>query len=497
MLYQSFRVALIILILMSTNTVFSQSMEADSVFQQFDRYWKMQPGLYRVMKDGRVGVTDDKGNIIVPCQFDQVWTPTENQFIRVLTNMQTGLYHTEKGIILPPEYDQIWPFENGLAKIMKDRKYGYINIEGRMIIPCEYQNIWAPQNNRIKVITDGLTGFLNTQGETIAPTIYQHIGAYKNQRALVVRDGKMGYIDESGNEVVPAIYDHVWPFENDKARVMMDGNYFMINKQGIILYSIKDNDPNQVYIDETEKKQSQVIHLGKDYIDIRSDGKNVHIKNKNKSWFKFRDKEGSFGLAFNGYLNENHGEELPDDYDFMELNQVKSLEVAIYPLQRNVALLGNWFGLSGGLGLKYNNYRFNFETPEDINPAGREWFPTINEKTQITKSKLMILHASAPLMAEIQIFDRQTHNVFTLSGGVVGEIRLKSHTKLVTQNEDGRQKIKRRGDMGIANFRYGYMARIGIDDFSLYASYYPNSLFKTIEGPELYPVSVGVMFLLD
>lgn len=475
---------------------FGQNQKTDSVLQEYDRFWEMQPGLYRVMDQGRIGVVSSDGRVVIPCRFDQVWTPGKDNFIRVLLDMKTGLYHLEKGIVLPAEYDQIWEFDYGLAKVMKNRKFGFVNKEGLMVVPCEYQHVWAPKEGRIKVIRDGLTGLISTNGQVIAPPVYQDIQEYRKGLARVIRDGKMGFIDEQGNEIIPAIYDEVRPFDGDTAVVMKENEYLTIDTKGQVLgFTEKPKKSREANDSREEDDQHNYrVRIEKDYIDIRHDGEGVHYSRSKKRRKYFDGHLSGVGLALNGYLDADQKEELPDGYGFMSLNQTKSVEVSIYPFQENIRLLGSWFGLTTGIGIQYNNYRFDIESLSDVEEPGRDWFPQTDADATITKSKLMMLHVNVPVLAEIQLRNRQSHNVFYLSGGVVGGVRLQTHTKLVFNEDNREQKKKKRGDMGLPAFRYGLMAKAGYGSFSIYATYYPEPMFKAGEGPELYPYSVGVMF---
>ncbi len=479
--------------------VFGQNHKPDSILQKYDRYWEMQPGLYRVMSQGRIGVVNNDGREVVPCRFDQVWNPGKDNYIRVLSDMKTGLYHINEGIVLPTEYDQIWEFEDRLAKVMKDRKFGFINSEGLMIVPCEYQHVWTPRNGRIKVIKDGLTGLIATDGDVIVPPVYQDIQEFKNGLARVIREGKMGYIDEQGNEIIPSIYDEVLPFNGDTAVVLKNGEYLRIDQKGKVLgLTEKPQKSQELKVsEENDDHRNFRVRIEKDYIDIRHDGEGVYFSQKKKHRKYFDGHLAGVGLALNGYLDENQKEDLPNGYEFMSLNQTKSVEVSIYPFQENIRLLGSWFGLITGIGIQYNNYRFDIENLSDVEEPGREWFPEISADATITKSKLMMLHANIPLMAELQLPNRQGHDVFYLSGGVVGGVRLQTHTKLVFNEANREQKKKRRGDMGLPTFRYGFMARGGYGGFSVYATYYPEPMFKSGEGPEIYPYSLGLIFHFD
>lgn len=499
----------VLLLIGATGTLVAQP-DSLKALQAYDRYWEMQPGIYRVSKNGQTGVITTTGKVVVPVQFDQVWSPDNNAYIRVLKDAKTGLYHVERGIILPAEYDQIWGFENGLAKVMKERKFGFVNKQGLLVIPCQYQHIWSLENGRFKVMKDGLTGYLATDGSTIVPPVYQQIWAYSDGLARVLREGKMGFIDEEGNEVIPAVYDQVWPFDGGKARVLKDGHQLFINKKGHLLY-VLDDTSNELPRDATElelagsdtartdaagtRTSTSRIRIQRDYIEIGPKSEHTKRTKRSSRRHTFNGHLAGAGLAMNSYLNSDGKEQLPPGYEFMELNQGKSLEVSIYPVQESIQLLGGWFGLTGGLGVQYNNYRFNLDSYSDISEAGRPWFPEVSETASITKSKITTLYLNMPLLAEIQIKNRHNRQPLYISGGVVGGVKLQSHTKLVYHDDLGRHKRKRRDDMGIPSFRYGFMARAGYGDFSLYGTYYPVSLFKTNRGPELYPFSLGVMYL--
>jgi hypothetical protein len=125
----------------------------------WEKTWPMKTDVFRVYKHGQIGIVNAAGTILVPCEFDQVYDLTDDNFVRVLKNLKIGLYHLEKGLILPAEYDQIWPFAGDLAKVLKDQKMGFVNKEGLMVIPCEFNHIWPEENGLIKVLKNGKMGY--------------------------------------------------------------------------------------------------------------------------------------------------------------------------------------------------------------------------------------------------------------------------------------------------------------------------------------------------
>jgi hypothetical protein len=203
-------------------------------------------------------------------------------------------------------------------------------------------------------------------------------------------------------------------------------------------------------------------------------------------------------LGLNSYLNAAHQEEIPEEFSFMELNREKSVEVAIYPVQQDIRLIGSHFGLVTALGLQFNNYRFNLATPADLNPVGLEWFPKMPDDANISKSKLTTLFLTAPAMLEVQIPARgKKHGNLYLAAGVEGGLRLRSHTKVVYASQGDKYKRKSKDDFDMNGLRYSYIARIGYGNIGIFGSYTPVALFKNDKGPELYPYTVGISFNFD
>ncbi len=150
MLTRKIYILLFILLVCPVLSIQAQTT-TDSVLLKYDRYWEIKEGLYRVMLDNKMGVVKSNGDIIVPCQFNQVWNIDSEGFFRVLKKGKAGVYHESGKVIIPAEYDQIWSFNNGWAKVMQNGKLGYFNREGLAVVPCVYQQIWAFENGRARV----------------------------------------------------------------------------------------------------------------------------------------------------------------------------------------------------------------------------------------------------------------------------------------------------------------------------------------------------------
>lgn len=483
-------------------------MQARQNTEQWERKWVMKPGVYRVLKNGQIGIVDESGKVLVPCSFDQVYDLDDENYVRVLKNLKIGLYHLEKGIILPAEYDQIWPFVNDKAKVLKNRRMGYVNRDGSTFIPAEYNHIWPEEDGFFKVLKDGKTGLIDTEGNVVVPADFQQIWPFKEGLARVLQNGKLGFIDRNGNQVIPPMYDHVSDFSNGKTLAMMNGVSMYIDEEGRIV-NIPEKAKSETLISNENAPKDTIriqtysdpaIRIGREQVQIHREG-NVreitispsHRQPKRRIRY-FQGNLSGFNLGINSYVDADFNENVPAGYEFMDLIHEKSIEFSIYPAQKSIRLIGSHVGLVSSLGLQYNNYRFDLNSYGDLNENSMAWFPSITETARIGKSKLTTLYLNAPVMLEFHIPDARSRDHLYVGLGVVGGMRLRSHTKVKYSDEGSSFKRKNRDSFDLNPFRYSYIARAGYNKIGIYATYTPISLFKDGKGPELYPYSVGVSF---
>ena len=448
----------------------------------WDRIWEIKPGYFRVMQNGLTGVVNADGEVLIPCQFDQVYDITDDNYMKVLKNLKIGLYHLEKGMILPAEHDQIWHFEGETAKVLKNRKIGYVNRDGYLVIPIEYNHIWEEEDGLIKVMKDGKMGFLNNKGQIILPVDYQQIWSFEENLAKVLKNGKIGYVDRDGNEVIPTIYDKIFPFEEGKAKAVIGNTAFLIDNTGKIIDDPVEYQPEQ----QTTSTQTKVTIT-------RSEENLSTQKSKPKKKY-FKGHVSSVNMGMNSYVNSNFEGTLPAGYEFMEVNNERSYEVSIYPLQHSVHLIGSQLGLVTSIGMQFNNYRFNLYNSDEINTneTAKLWFQPIPDNVKLDKAKLNIFSLNVPVMLELQLPDGTGQKEIYLSGGIIGSMKLNSHTKAKYSYENTTHKPKLNKDIGINMFRYSYMVKAGYRWLGIYATYSPVSMFKKEKGPELFPYSVGL-----
>lgn len=202
---------------------------------------------------------------------------------------------------------------------------------------------------------------------------------------------------------------------------------------------------------------------------------------------KFKGHWSALEMGINSFANVDYANYSANP-NFMDLNQNKSYEIGLNFLSYSIGLQKEKknIGLVTGLGLTYNDYRFsNAYTIENDNGLVK---PVALDKAGLTKTKLSTTFLTVPLMLEFQIPVKGHDKKFYVSGGVIGGLKLGSHTKV---KRDG-DKSKSRDDFNINAFRYGTTARIGYKGLNIFGTYYFSSFFKNGRGPEMYPFTVGI-----
>ncbi len=238
---------------------------------------------------------------------------------------------------------------------------------------------------------------------------------------------------------------------------------------------VEDNDGVTVYKSDKRDRDKEFYHRRKD---------------------RFRGHLGGFEFGFNGFLTDFWSTSLPPEDNYFDLNTAKSNAWNFLFPSLNLGITRH-MGFVTTIGLNYNKYRFdgNNSLTKDADGVVGPYYP--DPSITYLRTRLATTYATVPLIFEIQIPVNGSNNkTLNFGAGVIGAVKLGSHTKVVYQS-DGKQKEKIRDDYSLNVLRWGYTARIGYENIQIYGTAYMTKLFERGKGPELNPFEVGMAFTFN
>lgn len=203
---------------------------------------------------------------------------------------------------------------------------------------------------------------------------------------------------------------------------------------------------------------------------------------------KFKGHWAGIEMGFNNFVDNEYSLTRNPANQFMDLNTGRSWNVNLNFHQSSFRLIGSRFGLVTGLGLEFNNYFFdgNNSVIKDVNGVVVD---SVFAR-QVSKSKLAATYLDLPILFELQIGKGKRSNRINIIAGVIGGVKLGSHTKIVYKDDKKREKNS--DDFNISPLKIGLTARVGFSNVQVYGNYFLTSFFEKNKGPELYPISVGL-----
>lgn len=242
----------------------------------------------KIKNNGKEGLTDFAGNILVPCEFDYVFPDWQGEFFHVRSDGKEGFYKPGVGLVIDCIYDDIFTNSDTNVKWYKvrdDEKVGYVDSKGKQVIPLIFTDgTWRDKTwnssmivARIDCESNDITGVFDASGHTIveprAATQCDYydgvsVGYYESENTrryfimdtcgnetllphvdfidgfmteamfhdglLPVRNSskKWGYINKAGELVIPFMYEYAGSFENGYGYVTFNGSNIYINKCG-------------------------------------------------------------------------------------------------------------------------------------------------------------------------------------------------------------------------------------------------------------------------
>ena len=173
-----------------------------------------------VQKDGKYGVINSLGKLIVPLIYQKIThVVNENDPIPVKLNNKFGyVFHSTE--VIPFEYDEALPFKNGIARVKKDGLYHFINKKNRILCSFEHEGGWNGQeyfSDNLSIFKlKGKYGYINKKGKIVIEPIFDKVNNFKKGMALVQKNRLFGFINKKGEVIIPIKYEILSDMNDDR-----------------------------------------------------------------------------------------------------------------------------------------------------------------------------------------------------------------------------------------------------------------------------------------
>lgn len=222
---------------------------------------------YPVFTNEKWGVIDEKGNIIIEPNFEEMITiPNRNKDIFICmenVNYEENTYNVKvlnsKNKEIFTGYDLVEAIENidasnnmwyedNVLKVKKGELYGLIDFSGKEILEPKYQEINALKGTKNSLIIkqNDKLGLSDNKGNVIIKPEYKEIKSiqenYQNGYIVVNQDNKYGIIDFTSQVIVETGYEDIKQITGNHMYVVkQDGKWKLINsKKETLIENVND-----------------------------------------------------------------------------------------------------------------------------------------------------------------------------------------------------------------------------------------------------------------
>jgi hypothetical protein len=316
-------------------------------------YTKLTEQEYFYLTQGKKGVVDTLGNLVLNPVYDEIWW-RDSGFIMTRDAKISFLSSNSQSILT--EYDQYKQISFKLFAVQSNNLWGFVNERGQLITELSYENIQYPavseyssnklsNHKYISLTKNNKQGLFDTSLKEVLPIEFTTIGIsnFKERDYFFVSlDGKMGVFNDELKLIIPIKYEK-WIFPS------IHKNSFLVKENG--KHGVLDFEGNVVLPCEYDLivqhgKNTYTVHKGNKYGIFDSYMNNIYpieldgffeILNKGTQHpYYLIKKEGKLGI----YNSDNNAIVAPQ-YD----------KITFYPKEGFFIYLDNKVGL---LDLDFN-----------------------------------------------------------------------------------------------------------------------------------------------
>lgn len=168
----------------------------------YDKILSFNEDFYVVERDSMKTYLDTKGK--ERFGFYDIAAPFTDGYAMVSRNGKYGIINNRGKIILPIQYDNsgfrsmLYIFSENIAMVEKDGKYGFVNKSGQVVIPIVYESAQHCTEGVIPVQQYGMWAFIDKNGKQLTDFVFDAASYFEWGRAEVVYNGTTYKINTDG-----------------------------------------------------------------------------------------------------------------------------------------------------------------------------------------------------------------------------------------------------------------------------------------------------------
>ena len=229
-----------------------------------------------IKKDGKLGVCDNFGNILVEIKYKEIKKMSEDnkkEFIVVNEEGKYGVALSDRTIDLECKYSDIKPLTaNNVYVVKQEGKWIILNSSETVKIEKGFDDVLEMTADYFIIKNGNNYGVINKKGETVLETEYQDIILSYSDNFIVKKDDKYGVINSNKEEKIKIEYDNI------------------TYRKDADLFEITIGEDNHIYDKKFEDKLTGIIskvNADKGYLRIRVNGEYKYYN------FKFEEKQNT------------------------------------------------------------------------------------------------------------------------------------------------------------------------------------------------------------
>ena len=206
---------------------------------------------------------------------------------------------------------------------------------------------------------------------------------------------------------------------------------------------------------------------------------------------------GGLDVGANFLMTSDNKMNFEGDDAWMDLNHARSLNWSLNVYEEKIKIFKNYVGIITGLGVGWSSYTFRDSVhlqTSTINVDGQavdSLYGVYDASVGLSKNKLRVSQLKIPVLLEFNT-SLDNERSFHIAAGIIGNWNFSNVYKQEYEQDGYAHEHRSKGDFHIRQLSADAMVRVGYSNFTLFAQYGMQSLFNDNEGPEVYPVTVGL-----